>query len=219
VVLKTEVVTEPPVTTPEVVVAAPVTPVVPPPATAVEQLASVGVEPPVEAVPKAEPMPVVDKPVKKSRFGFLWILIAFVLGCGAGFGASKFNFGVKQQPVSSNINSPRAVTISPSTSPTKAPEKTFDRSKVKVKVLNGSGEKGKAGTGKTFLEGLGYVNVATGNADADNYAVSELSIKDSIKEFADKIKTDLAAKYQLATQVNTLAADDEFDVLLIIGQK
>lgn len=182
-----------------------------------EKVAELPVQPIAPVVPEVTMSQEIPEVKKKTMFLWpIWIAVAFILGAGAGFGFSKFNFEKKPVVKPVQINKP---VVSPTAQPTKIPVNVFDRAKIKVKVLNGSGEKGKAAAAKEYLEGLGYKEVATGNADADNYANTELSIKDSLKENLEKIKADLTNKYVLGSKVSTLASDDAFDVLVIIGQK
>lgn len=183
-----------------------VTPVVPVEVAPVVQMAQ-AVEPVI--TPVVEPVVEVKEERKPSVMWPLWIAIAFVLGAGAGFGLSKFDFDKK--PVA-KVAVP---TVMPTAGPTKKVEKVFERSVIKVKVLNGSGIKGKAGVMAEKLENLGYVDVKTDNADRDDYTASEMSIKETLKVFEADIKKDVG----FTGVSTTLAPDDAFDVLLIIGQK
>lgn len=225
VILKAEVVEEKPAVSGVSQLAAVVEPVVEP--AVVAEVVPPPVETPAPATVETKPetqtvsveTPVTDKPVKKKwNFWPVWIVLAFAAGVGAGFLASRFDFSAKKATATTTV-SEAAPESTPSAEPTVATEKAFDRGTIKVKMLNGSGVKGAASVGKEYLEGLGYKEVVVGNADTSDFEVTEVSIKDSLKEVSDKIRADLAGKYTLEKTSGVMAGDDEFDVLVIIGSK
>lgn len=189
----------------------PETPVVE--ATPVAQMAA-AVEPVVVPVVDVVPEQMPEVPVNKNNWLWpIWIAVAFVLGAGAGFGLSKVSFDKKAKPVA--VMEKKEV-VSPTVKPTEAVEKKFDRGTIKIKVLNGSGVRGAAAVKQTALEKLGYKDVVVGNIEGDNYKNSEISYKDSLKIFEVDLLKDLAAA---TADKKTLALDDAFDVLFIIGEK
>ena len=142
---------------------------------AVEEEPKPILEPEVE-----EEVPVVVEPVKenvsqKKDNGWVWMLVAFVLGAMVG---TVSGFLVAKTQKSQNAKPQTTVaqtTPAPSASPAAVEIKRAD---LKVQVLNGSGVVGAAGKAKTFLEGLGYTDVKTGNADGD-FAETEIEIKEN----------------------------------------
>lgn len=88
-----------------------------------------------------------------------------------------------------------------------------------LKVLNGSGVAGKAGTAADYLKGLGYAVSSTGNADNFNYDQSTITIKAAKQSSLASLKTDLAAKYAVGTTSATLASIEDVDAVVIIGKQ
>lgn len=101
--------------------------------------------------------------------------------------------------------------------PEATPTPELDRSELTVQVLNGSGTPGFAGEAKGYLEGLGYEEVDTGNADSYDYEESVIAIKESKKEYLSMLKADLVEKYLVAAKTETLDEDDDFDVIITLG--
>jgi hypothetical protein len=159
--------------------------------------------------------------IETERPNYLWIIIPTALLVGAlvgGFityfsGVSKFN---KDNETSTPISSEAPID---EPSPTASSIGTLKRDTLKIQVLNGSGVSGAAGKAKTYLEGLGYKNIDTGNASASDFAETEISIKDTKKEFTSLLTTDLSKTYQVAKETKTLVATSSFDVVITLGKK
>lgn len=95
-------------------------------------------------------------------------------------------------------------TPTPSMAPTVAPTATpppanLDKSKLDIKVLNGSGTAGAASKMKDTLEKLGYTVTSTGNADNYNYAQTEIHVSSDQKQYLDTLKKDLSSDYTIST--------------------
>jgi len=90
---------------------------------------------------------------------------------------------------------------------------------LKISVLNGSGIAGLAGKAKTFLEGLGYQVVNTGNAEVFTYETTEVSVKEDKQMFLAEIVKSLGEKYTLSAKNPTLDSQSEFDVVIKLGKK
>ena len=116
------------------------------------------------------------------------------------------------QPVTTSLASP-----SPVASPSAA--MTFDRSKLKLKVQNGSGITGLAATAKTYLEGLGYKDVQIGNASSSAFEETEIAVKAEFKSIASSVVNDLKDKYTVTSKVQTLDTNEDFDVIITLGKK
>ncbi|MDO8341075.1 MAG: LytR C-terminal domain-containing protein [Candidatus Woesebacteria bacterium] len=159
--------------------------------------------------------------VETERPNYLWIIIPTALLVGAlvgGFityfsGVSKFN---KDDETPTPISSEAPIA---EPSPTSSSSETLKRDTLKIQVLNGSGVSGAAGKAKTYLEGLGYKNVDTGNAGTSDFPETEISIKDTKKEFISLLTTDLSKNYQVAKETKTLVATSSFDVVITLGKK
>jgi len=173
-------------------------------------------EPVVEAsIPSVSaPMttPVISsEPVKKE--GSWWmLLIAFILGLAVG---AVTMYLVKAQ--SSKVSSQQETAVVDQTpEPTTAPVTEVKREDLKVQVLNGSGVSGAAAQAKTLLEGLGYLDVETGNADGD-FAETEIEIKADKAAVEVLVKKDLEDEYSLSDTVGELDESSDYDVVITLG--
>lgn len=100
-------------------------------------------------------------------------------------------------------------------SPTATPTPSVDRKLVKVKVLNGSGVRGKANEVKDVLNAKGYEEILTGNADNFDYEKTEIQAKKP--ELGAIMKADLAGNTTTAV-VTELTDDSTADVVVIFGK-
>jgi len=106
--------------------------------------------------------------------------------------------------------------------PTQAPIETpsineVKREDLKIQVLNGTGEPGAAGAGQKYLEGLGYQEIETANAQAYSYDQTEIAIKKDKEDYLNLLKEDLAKKYELAEEETSLEAESDYDVVITLG--
>ncbi|MFH1560975.1 MAG: LytR C-terminal domain-containing protein [Patescibacteria group bacterium] len=108
----------------------------------------------------------------------------------------------------------------PTPVPTEAPSPTPtpDRSGIKLKVLNGSGVPGLAGEAKDILEGLGYLDVAVGNANSYDYTETEIAVKEDGQEYFELLLTDLSGDYSVASQSSVLDEDSQYDAVVTLGK-
>lgn len=161
-----------------------------------------------------EPEPMLLKPEvveSKKDNGNWWMLpLAFVLGVLVG-GMSMYLFR-SQKPVEV------APVVAATPAPTPTPEVLLKRSDLKIQVLNGSGVTGAASKAKDYLEGLGYVDVATGNAD-DKIDTTQVALKLEKKAYFDLVKKDLDSKYTVDNQPQTLSVSSDYDVVITLGTK
>jgi len=173
------------------------------------------VEAKTEKVEETTSLEVGEKP------NYLWIIIPTALLVGALVGGlityfsgiSRLNTG-DETPAPSSTSTPGA-----QASPTSESKTDIKRSEVKIQVLNGSGTSGLAGKAKTYLEGLGYKDVAVGNASSSDFAETEIQIKDGIKGFLDTITTDLSKNYTVAKETKVLTSSSKFDIVITLGKK
>lgn len=183
----------------------------------------------VEEVSPEEESPVVEVKDEKEtetlnteeeKPNYLWIIIPTALLVGALVGGlityfsgiSKLDKEATPTPISTEIPIDNET-------PVPSPVSDLKRDILKIQVLNGSGVSGAAGKAKIYLEGLGYKDVETGNASASGFAETEISIKDSQKDFLDLITTDLSKNYQVSKDIKTSAITSKFDVVITLGQK
>ena len=156
---------------------------------------------------------------KDSKVSGFWVfaLAIFIIASLIGGGALIFKAGVEKGKLESQ-STPQALS-SPTAEPSTSPTSEIKREDVKLQVLNGTGQAGVAASAKEYLEGLGYKDVAVGNASASDFTETEISIKDDKKGFSETLKTDLAKEYEVAATAKTLSSGSDFDAVITIGSK
>lgn len=172
-------------------------------------------------IPVEEPIINVGEPAKETGSSkkplLIGLIVVLVLALvGGGIFVYRRAMGKKEaEPATIEESTP------PGETPTEAPEATptpeLDRSELKVQVLNGRGVAGAAGKAQELLEGLGYEDVATGNADNYDYEKTEISIKEDKEAYLEMLTDDLSDDYTLAAEPNILDEDSDYDSIIIIG--
>jgi hypothetical protein len=204
-----------------------------------------GEEKPVEEQVSAQPESTPSAPVKAESFDlfpepsvvvsgpptWLWWLLLVVGASALGFLAFDLTRGridgwlASDTPTSSPTASPTAST-SPeaSTSPTAAASptptasttsSTFDKSKVTLRVLNGTTQAGAAASTKTKLEAAGFTVKSIGNAKNQNYTKSYVYYQAGKKAEAEAVFAALTDSSALLEE-STLASPDM--VLVVFGK-
>lgn len=105
-------------------------------------------------------------------------------------------------------------TLTPTATATPTP--AFKKEELKIKVLNGSGVRGKAGEVKEILKDKGYGEVITDNADNFDYKTTEINVKKDKSQAASLIKNDLK-DYVDSPKIGVLEEKQTADVVIIIG--
>lgn len=100
---------------------------------------------------------------------------------------------------------------------TPSPTPAIDRKTVKVKVLNGSGTRGKAAEVKDIIKKAGYEEILTGNADNFDYTTSEIQVKATDKTLGETMKSDLK-DYVSNPTITTIPSTETADVIVIFGK-
>ena len=158
----------------------------------------------------------------------LGVALAFVIGFGLGIIAGyvlwgRFVIGGIPVMVENEQVMDKQASLSPTPEVSPTPIAGLKRTEIKIKVLNGTGSKGVAAAGKEYLEGLGYADVATGNAKRSDYTKTEVVLGKDKAAYWSLLKEDLAKKYTLADGFTTddelLAASGGYDALVIIGEE
>ncbi|MBI4100503.1 LytR C-terminal domain-containing protein [Candidatus Microgenomates bacterium] len=130
------------------------------------------------------------------------------------------------------ITSTPTPTKKPTPTPTKKPSPTptmgstqgaattaaeLKRQAISVRVLNGGGVKGAAGSAADYLKGLGYTIESTGNAEKmPDFEKTVIEAKS--QETLTLLKEDLGKKYQLGTTSATLSSSASYDAIVTIGK-
>lgn len=107
--------------------------------------------------------------------------------------------------------------VSPTVEPTEAVEVKI--SDLKIQVLNGSGIAGEAGKVAKLLEGVGFQDIETRNADSFDFTKSQVRLKSRAPEDTfDTIKKALGDNYEVVL-ADPLPEDEDYDVVVIVGKK
>ena len=156
-------------------------------------------------------LPKIKLPLKEIFIFLISFILSFILFIFISKNSSNF-FSLPK------INSP-LVKISPTPTITLTPTPTpgFKKEELKIKVLNGSGVKGKATEVKDFLTSKGYGEILTGNADNFDYPQSVIQVKKDRQQAADWLKKDLK-EYVSNFKISSLEENQAADLVLIIGQ-
>ncbi len=125
---------------------------------------------------------------------------------------SKFGGNIK---IPDFLTKKNTVIVTPtSVPPSPTPTPNFKKEEVKIKILNGSGVKGKATEIKEILRKKGYVEILTDNADNFDYTVTEIQVKSDKKQLGEMIKNDL--KDYISSPDITILDDKEASDLVLI---
>jgi hypothetical protein len=173
------------------------------------------VETPVER--QEVPDPLNEEP-EKTNYLFIIIPTALLVGALVG-GLITYFSGLSRLSGENQTPSPVPTVVVEEPNATSTPSSSFKRDELKIQVLNGSGVSGAAGKAKTFLEGLGYTSVDTGNASVSDLAQTEVAIKDTKKENLADIIKDLAKSYEAVEAAKPLVATSKYDIVITIGRK
>ena len=124
----------------------------------------------------------------------------------------KINFKLPNFITKKNV-----VIISPTLAPpTPTPTPNFKKEEVKIKILNGSGVKGKATEIKEILRKKGYVEILTDNADNFDYKITEIQVKKDKPQLGEMMKNDLK-DYVTSLKFTELDDKEASDLVLIFA--
>lgn len=151
-----------------------------------------------------------SQPPKKNLF---WLVMPIALLAGAVVGGLVIWLVGPKDTTQTLQPSPSAAQENVEPSP------VLNRADLRLQVLNGSGVRGAANQMKTTLEDLGYVDVATGNADANNYDLTEIAIKDDKKRYVSLLTADLSKEASVSSEIGPLEEDSDFDVVITLGKE
>lgn len=143
-----------------------------------------------------------------------WTILPILLIAGSLFGGFFiYRTGLKKEMQNSpapSVSLPQPVETSP---------EPFNRKDVKLQILNGKGVAGTAKEAKEYLEGLGYKDIETENADTFDYEKTEILISKDREKYGNLLKEDLAKKYVVSDKTTFLDRESEFDAVVIIGNE
>ena len=111
----------------------------------------------------------------------------------------------------------KVATVSPTViPPSPTPTPSFKKEEIKIKILNGSGVRGKATEIKDLLKAKGYADIVTGNADNFDFKVTEIQVKKDKSQLGNMIATDLK-DYISSPKISVLDDKETADAVLIFA--
>lgn len=180
--------------------------------------------------PNQQQSPVAGTPIfQENQDGknakWLWILIVIII-----IGSLAFAFFKGIGPFASLRGNPSEQAASPSPEsafevvtssplPETTPSPSVDKTTVKVRILNGSGQAGAASEAKDFLESKGWEVASLGNADSYDFSQTIIRIKNKFLSLASALTSDLSTKYSVQSTAEELEATSTADIEVIIGTK
>ncbi|MDO9027922.1 MAG: LytR C-terminal domain-containing protein [Candidatus Roizmanbacteria bacterium] len=124
----------------------------------------------------------------------------------------KINFKLPDFMAKKNV-----ITITPTAvPPTPTLTPNFKKEEVKIKILNGSGVRGKATEIKEILRKKGYVEILTDNADNFDFKITEIQVKKDKKQLGEMVKNDLK-DYITSPKITVLDDKEAADLVLIFA--
>ncbi|MBI2021501.1 LytR C-terminal domain-containing protein [Candidatus Daviesbacteria bacterium] len=151
------------------------------------------------------------------RSSKLHIIILLLIGLaviGGTVYVLKSQFG--QSNPSPTPSSIAESTPTPSPSPSLTP--SVDRSKFKIRVLNGTTKSGLAASVSAKLKNLGYQTDKTSNATNSAFQKTVIKVKQAATSLIDQLVKDLAPDFD-ASGTSDLKDSDSADGEVILGQK
>lgn len=119
-------------------------------------------------------------------------------------------------PSSTSISTP---TPTPTPTPSPSPEPEIVLSDYSIQVLNGTGGKGVAGAVKDLLEAEGFVDIKADNADEFDHQKTTVQLKpDTPNAVWETINRTLNLDYELLKNEAPLTKDEEYDVIITVGE-
>lgn len=160
-----------------------------------------------------------DSAPKKKRGGKLFLLLVLlllgILVVGGGVLVLKHKLALPFLAASQPSPTPEPTIAEQTPEPTPTPT-PLDRSKFKVRVLNGTGKTGLAASVSGKLKDLGYQIDKTGNAS--DTTQTTIKVKKDEADLLNQLITDLSPDYS-ATGSATLSANDAADAEVTLGNK
>ncbi len=155
-----------------------------------------------------------DRPKKSPKWHLLILALIGIAVIGASIYLLKNQF--KDQGGSSSASPSPQASTEPSPSPSPTP--SVDRSKFKIRVLNGTSQAGLAASVSAKLKDLGYQTDKTGNATNSAFTRTVVRVKSSATGLLEQLIKDLTFQFD-ATSAGNLKSDDAADGEVIIGTK
>ena len=155
-------------------------------------------------------LPKIKMPKKETMLFISSFVISFLLFILI----SKFKINFKLPDFMAKKN---VITVTPTAvPPTPTPTPNFKKEEIKIKILNGSGVKGKATEIKEILRKKGYAEILTDNADNFDFKITEIQVKKDKKQLGEMMKNDLK-DYVISPKITVLDDKEASDLVLIFA--
>lgn len=155
-------------------------------------------------------LPKIKMPKKETMLFISSFVVSFLLFILI----SKFKINFKLPDFMAKKN---VITVTPTAvPPTPTPAPNFKKEGVKIKILNGSGVKGKATEIKEILRKKGYAEILTDNADNFDFKITEIQVKKDKKQLGEMMKNDLK-DYVTSFKFTELDDKEASDLVLIFA--
>ena len=140
------------------------------------------------------------------------VIIAAVIG-----GLYLYNKDTTKKIIFNDEESNQQTEEQPTNAPVDEPTPTPDLKVHSIKVLNGSGEAGRAQEIKTFLEEKGYIVSSISNASRYDFTKTLIQYRKTVNAvFLGSLKTALTERFVL-DEPQILEATNEGDIIVTIG--
>lgn len=151
---------------------------------------------------------------RRTKNSLLPLFVLFLIGVGIVSGTV---FLLKNRSVKWQTTPTPASTTKPSSTPESTPL-ALNRSKYKVRVLNGTTTTGLAASVSAKLKDLGYQTDKFANATVSSFAQTVVRVKSSNSDLAKQLIQDLSYQFN-ATTSSQLIDSDTVDSEIILGIK
>lgn len=148
----------------------------------------------------------------RSRLLILGLVALLVIGGAIYLLKGRIQRGAAPEP------SPSETPVASTTS-TPSPSPSIDRSKYKIRVLNGTSTTGLAASVSGKLKNLGYQIDRTGNATNSAFTSTLVTTKSGISGLLDALVKDLSPDYSATSSGGNLKDSDTADAEVVIGTK
>lgn len=155
-----------------------------------------------------------DEEKKSGKKLLIVIIILILILCGGYFIGKKLRVASRVRNV---IQPTPSATSTPSPTPSPVSQPVLNRSDWSLEILNGSGVTGAARKVADKIQALGYPVTKTGNADKDNYSVTQILVKSDLQSQVELVVADLRDIIKIASVAGELK-EGTASARIIIGK-
>lgn len=154
----------------------------------------------------------------KRRLMWVGLLFVYVAILAAG-GYFMYQLGLKKGEEAAKLEIEKQIEKEKAAVPTATPTPSIDKSKYKIKVLNGTGISGEAARAKELLEGDGFTVSSVGNASSQGNVDTTIETKEEVEsDFVSALKETIGKTYKVG-DVKTITTSETTDIVIILGGK